>query len=68
MFFKVKLSLTVDAVLPSVIALQQSRPRQPLQALAEPQNRLPSCTVEPCCIFERQIDRQTDRYHKYFSV
>lgn len=43
MLFKVKLiilSLMVGAVLPSVIALQHSRPRQ---ALAEPQNRLSCC-------------------------
>lgn len=43
MLFKVKLillSLMVDAVLPSVIALQQSGPRQPWQALAGPQNSL----------------------------
>lgn len=57
MFFKVKLSLIVDVVLPSVIALQQSRPRQPQQALAQPQNRLPSCTVqcEHCYISDRFI-------------
>lgn len=45
MLFKVKvilLSLMVGAVLPSVIALQQSGPRQPWQALAGPQKRL-SC-------------------------
>lgn len=49
----------VDVILPSVNALQQSRPRQPQQALAEPQNRLPSCTVqcEPCYILEREGDR-----------
>lgn len=45
MFFKVKFSLTVDAVLPSVIALQQSRPRQPLQALAEPQDSPLYCSL-----------------------
>lgn len=59
MFFKVKLSLIVDAVLPSGIALQQSRPRQPQQALAEPQNTeqasLWHCSVWTPVIFEIYI-------------
>lgn len=54
MLFKVKLifhSLMVDAVLPSVIALQQSRPRQPWQAAVGSQNSLCCYLGAPraCC-------------------
>lgn len=60
MFFKVKLSLIVDAVLPSVIALQQSRPRQSQQALAEHRTGFPLVlfSVNPA-VFLRYIYTQT---------